>query len=127
MSAAVEAVYPAAVWQRFRAPGHATPPPPGAVIGRGGERKFGGDLELWFEIADGKVRRAGFRAFGCPYLIACADASCEAIEGLQVASLVEFDAGTLIQGLQVPPERFPVKIWIEDAVRAAANSSHGGA
>lgn len=123
MSAAVEAVYPAAVWQRFRAPGHAGLPATGAALGRGGERKHGGDLELWLEVADGTVRRAGFRAFGCPYLIASADAACEAITGLRVASLIEFDAGALIQGMQVPPERFPVKIWIEDAVRAAARAA----
>ena len=119
--------YSDAVWQRFRAPGHAAPPPAGAAVGRGGERKLGGQLELWFEATAGSVRRAGFRAFGCPYLIASADAACEAIEGVPTASLVDFDAGALIQGLQVPPERFPIKIWIEDAVRAAANSSHGGA
>ncbi len=122
MSAAA-AAYPAAVWQRFRAPGHAAAPPAGVAIGRGGERKLGGDLELWVEVADGKVRRAGFRAFGCPYLIASADATCEAIAGKPAAGLVEFDAGALIQGLQVPPERFPIKIWIEDAVRAAAKET----
>jgi NifU-like protein involved in Fe-S cluster formation len=126
MSATAQAAYPAMVWQRFRAPGHAAPPPAGAAIGRGGERKQGGELELWLEVAAGKVRRAGFRAFGCPYLVASADAACEAIAGQSVASLVEFDAGALIQGLRVPPERFPIKIWIEDAVRAAAQSSHGG-
>jgi NifU-like protein involved in Fe-S cluster formation len=114
------------VWTRFRAPTHAAAPAPGAATGRGGERKQGGQLELWLEVAGGKVRRAGFRAFGCPYLIASADAACAALAGRPVAELLEFDAGALITELQVPPERFPVKIWIEDAVRGAARATHGG-
>lgn len=123
MSDAMHGVYPAAVWRRFRAPTHAAVPAAGARIGRGGERKLGGDLEVWLDLERGSVRSAGFRAFGCPYLIASADAACEAIKGQPVAALVEFDAGALIQSLQVPPERFPIKIWIEDAVRAAAREA----
>lgn len=119
--------YPANVWERFRAPRRAAAPAPGARIGRGGERRQGGQLELWFEVADGAVRRAGFRAFGCPYLIATADAACEALEGRPTTELLAFDAGALIQSLEVPPERFPIKIWLEDAVRAAAQGSQGGA
>jgi NifU-like protein involved in Fe-S cluster formation len=118
--------YPAKVWERFRVPRRAAAPASGAQVGRGGDRKQGGELELWLEVADGKVRRAGFRAFGCPYLIASADAACEALEGRSTAELLAFDAGALIQGLEVPPERFPIKIWVEDAVRAAAQPSHGG-
>jgi NifU-like protein involved in Fe-S cluster formation len=115
--------YPAKVWERFRAPHRAAAPARGARLGRGGERKQGGQLELWLEVAEGSVRRAGFRAFGCPYLIASADAACEAIEGRPVDGLLAFDAGALIQDLGVPPERFPIKIWIEDAVRAAAREN----
>ena len=120
MSEPMHGLYPMAVWRRFRAPARAAAPAAGAKVGRGGERKLGGDLELWLELDAGKVRRAGFRAYGCPYLVASADATCEAIEGRAAAELLAFDAGALIQGLQVPPERFPIKIWIEDAVRAAA-------
>ena len=123
MNEAPHGAYPAVVWRRFRTPTRAAAPLADAWIGRGGERKLGGDLELWLDLEGGKVRRAGFRAFGCPYLIASADAACEAIEGRPVAELVEFDAGALIQTLQVPPERFPIKIWIEDAVRAAAREA----
>jgi NifU-like protein involved in Fe-S cluster formation len=123
MSMQAESAYPAAVWRRFREPGHAAAPAAGARRGRGGERKQGGELELWLSVDGGTVRQAGFRAFGCPYLIASADAACEALAGKPVAALLEFDAGALIQELQVPPERFPVKIWLEDAVRAAAREA----
>lgn len=115
------APYPDPVWARFRAPRHAGAPAAGARVGRSGDRKLGGDVELWL-IADGggRVLRAGFRAFGCPYTVAAADLACERMIGSVVAGLLEFDAGALIEELQLPPERFPVRIWIEDAVRAAA-------
>lgn len=115
--------YPDPVWRRFRAPAFAAAPAAGAAVGHGGERKLGGHLELWLEVEAGAVRRAGFRAFGCPYLISCADAACESLAGKPVAGLLEYDAADLIQGMEVPAERFPVKIWIEDAIRAAARSA----
>ena len=115
--------YPAEVWRRFRAPGHAGAPPAGARVGRGGDRRMGGDLELWFTLdRRGLVARAEFRAFGCPFAVASADLACETLPGRDPAMLLEFDAGALITGLGVPPERFPVRIWIEDAVRAAARA-----
>lgn len=122
MSAAGSA-YPEQVWRRFRAPAHAAAPATGAAIGRGGERKLGGQLELWLELEAGAVRRAGFRAFGCPYLVSCADAACQSLVGKPVADLLVFDAAGLIQEMQVPAERFPVKIWVEDAVRGAAQAA----
>ena len=117
------AAYPREVWDRFRNPTHAGPPAPGARVGRGGERKQGGEVELWFTVADGRVARAGFRAFGCPYAVATADLASERLVGQDPARLLEFDAGALMEALRVPPERFPVRIWIEDAVRAAARGS----
>jgi NifU-like protein involved in Fe-S cluster formation len=114
------AQYPAEVWRRFRTPTHAGAPVAGARVGRGGERRQGGEIELWFTVAAGRIDRAGFRAFGCPYAVATADLACQRLLGQDPAVLLEFDASALMEGLQVPPERFPVKIWIEDAVRAAA-------
>lgn len=117
------AQYPAEVWARFRAPRHAGVPPAGARVGRGGERRQGGEVEVWLEVGDGRVERAGFRAFGCPYAVAAADLCCERLAGRSPADLLEFDAGAHMEALGVPPERFPVKIWIEDAVRAAARAA----
>jgi nitrogen fixation NifU-like protein len=122
-----QAQYPAAVWDRFRSPRHAGVPVAGARVGHGGERKQGGEVELWFTLADGRIDRAGFRAFGCPYAIAAADLACQGLVGQAPAALLEFDASALMEGLGVPPERFPVKIWIEDAVRAAARAPEGRA
>ena len=119
--------YPIEVWRRFRGPAHAGAPIAGARVGRGGDRKLGGDLEFWFTVdAAGRVAQAGFRAFGCPYAVATADLACETLCGRDAASLLGFDAGALITDLGVPPERFPVRIWIEDAVRAAARAPEAG-
>lgn len=116
------AQYPAEVWDRFRSPRHAGAPVAGARVGRGGERRQGGEVELWFTVAGGRVAQAGFRAFGCPFAVAAADLCCERLAGQDPAGLAEYDAGALVEGLGVPPERFPVRIWIEDAVRAAARA-----
>lgn len=116
------APYPPEVWARFRNPRHAGAPIAGARVGRGGERKQGGELEFWFTVAGGRVVRTGFRAFGCPYAVAVADLACERLVGKDPGGLLEFDANALMEGLGVPPERFPVRIWIEDAVRAAARA-----
>jgi len=116
------AQYPAEVWARFRSPAHAGAPLAGARVGHGGERKQGGEIELWFTVAGGRIARAGFRAFGCPYAVASADLCCQWLIGQDPGGLLEFDASALMEGLAVPPERFPVKIWLEDAVRAAARA-----
>lgn len=115
--------YPPEVWSRFRAPAHAGAPLAGARVGHGGERKQGGELELWFTVEGGRVGRAGFRAFGCPYTVAAADLCCERLRGADPGALLEYDASPLLEGLTVPPERFPVRIWLEDAVRAAARAA----
>jgi len=115
--------YPAEVRTRFRAAARSGAPVAGARVGRGGDRRLGGDVELWLAVdAAGRIERAGFRAFGCPYTVAAADLACERVTGRPLTELLAFDAGALIQELEVPPERFPVRIWIEDAMRAAARS-----
>jgi NifU-like protein involved in Fe-S cluster formation len=112
--------YPEAVWARFRAPRHAGPPPGGARVGRGGDRRNGAEVELWVALDGDRIAGAGFRAFGCPYTVALADAACEALRGRAAASLASFDAADLVASLALPAERFGARIWVEDAVRAAA-------
>lgn len=117
--------YPAEVWTRFRAPARAGAPANGAQVGTGGARRQGGEIEVWLAVADGRVTQAGFRAFGCPYAVALADLCCERLAGQPIDALLEFDAEALMQSLQVPPERFPIRIWLEDAVRGAARATRG--
>ncbi len=69
--------------------------------------------------ADGeRISDLKFRAWGCPHLIAAAEAFCAGSRGQRISSLSAFSASDLMQTLAVPVEktgRIPV---LEDAVRS---------
>ena len=75
-------------------------------------------LELSAAVADGVVAAMRFRAWGCPHLIAAAEAVCEGLEGRSVAELLEFSSAALMESLAVPVEKTGRILVLEDAVRA---------
>ena len=76
--------------------------------------------------ADGDVVRAlKFRAWGCPHLIAAAEAFCADFEGRPAAGLLEFEASGLMESLSVPVEKTGRILVLEDAVRALGKSLCG--
>ena len=58
-----------------------------------------------------------FRVFGCPHLIAAAEAVCERFEGKPVKILAEFNAAELMATLDVPIEKTGRILLLEDALR----------
>ena len=66
-----------------------------------------------------------FRAWGCPHLIAAAEAFCADFEGQAVVGLLEFEAGGLMESLSVPVEKTGRILVLEDAVRALGKSLCG--
>lgn len=73
--------------------------------------------------ADGKrIRVLRFRAYGCPHLIAAAEALCEHYEGRPVAALEAFEAADLVRDLPVPAEKTGRILVLEDAARALGKS-----
>lgn len=63
-----------------------------------------------------------FRAWGCPHLIAAAEAFCSEFEGRPAAELLEFDGSGLMESLSVPVEKTGRILVLEDAVRALGKS-----
>jgi len=59
-----------------------------------------------------------FRAWGCPHLIAGAEAACAALEGHAVAGLPMWTSADLMQDLPVPVEKTGRILVLEDAVRS---------
>lgn len=59
-----------------------------------------------------------FRVFGCPYLIAAAEAVCERFEGTPVQSLAEFSVEELIVTLEVPIEKTGRILLLEEALQS---------
>lgn len=72
-------------------------------------------------IDNGKIVRLGFRAWGCPHLIAAAEAFCRQYEGQDPAELLEFSSSGLMQSLGVPVEKTGRILVLEDAVRSLGN------
>ena len=75
-------------------------------------------IELSADIKNGLIERLRFRAWGCPHVLATAEALCAQHEGQAVVDLENFTAADLMQSLAVPVEKSGRILVIEDAVRA---------
>ncbi len=70
------------------------------------------------QVSDGQVEAMAFRAYGCPHLIAAAEAACAELEGRDAVELLEFPASDLMQSLSVPVEKTGRILVLEDAIRS---------
>jgi NifU-like protein involved in Fe-S cluster formation len=64
-----------------------------------------------------------FRAWGCPHLLAAAEAFCRAFEGRPVSALQAFSAAEIMQTLPVPREKLGRILVLEDAARSLGQSA----
>ena len=74
------------------------------------------------KVAEGRIEALRFQAWGCPHVIAAAEAFCSNYEGKNTTDLLEFSASGLMQSLSVPVEKTGRILVIEDAVRALAQA-----
>jgi nitrogen fixation NifU-like protein len=63
-----------------------------------------------------------FRAWGCPHLLAAAEAVCRSYEGQALPELQAFSAAQIMQTLPVPREKLGRILVLEDAVRSLGQS-----
>ena len=77
----------------------------------------GVQLEISGRDLGGVVDCLRFRAYGCPHVIAAAEAVCAEFEGQAVSLLEEFSAGEIMQSLAVPTEKSGRILVLEDTVR----------
>ena len=75
-------------------------------------------VQLSADINDESITAMRFQAWGCPHVIAAAEAVCAGYEGRAVSDLDVFSAAELMQSLAVPTEKSGRILVIEDAVRA---------
>jgi len=75
-------------------------------------------IALTAQAEDGRIRAFRFRAYGCPHVVAAAEALCERYEGRPVAELEAFEAVDLVRDLPVPAEKTGRILVIEDAARS---------
>ena len=75
-------------------------------------------VQLSADVNDGSITAMRFLAWGCPHVIAAAEAVCSDYEGRAVSDLDDFSAAELMQSLAVPAEKSGRILVIEDAVRS---------
>lgn len=78
-------------------------------------------ISLFARLEGGLIARLGFLAWGCPHVIAAAEAFCREFEGHDPAELLEFSTSGLMQSLSVPVEKTGRILVLEDAVRSLGN------
>ena len=83
-------------------------------------------LELSAVATGGRLDVLRFRAWGCPHVIAAAEAACAGLEGAEIAELLEFSAVDLMENLAVPVEKTGRILVLEDAVRSLGQALRDG-
>jgi NifU-like protein involved in Fe-S cluster formation len=74
-------------------------------------------IELFAVGTDAAIEQLRFNAWGCPHLIAAAEAVCAEYEGQTASQLEDFGVADLMQRLAVPTEKSGRILVLEDAVR----------
>jgi NifU-like protein involved in Fe-S cluster formation len=75
-------------------------------------------LALTAMLDGATIRAMAFQAYGCPHVIAAAEAACAELEGRDAVELLEFSAAGLMQSLSVPVEKTGRILVLEDAIRS---------
>ncbi len=80
-------------------------------------------VNLFAAVDAGMLQTLRFQAWGCPHVIAAAEAFCAGYEGRPITDLLEFSASDLMQSLSVPVEKTGRILVIEDAVRSLGSNA----
>jgi len=115
--------YSLRVLQLFReAPGAGpVPPGPGALhAAEAGRLMEDAWVRLEVRAEGGRVLAAGFRAWGCPHLIAAAALAAGRLPGMGPAEMTGLDAQLLAAELDVPAAKLGRLLKVEDCISALA-------
>ncbi len=107
--------YSARVRELFAGTPHAGVVEPGVTVRVDDQ---GVRIELSAKADGDRVGELRFRAWGCPHLIAAAEAFCTGYRGQKVSHLQKFSVSGLMQTLAVPVEKTGRILVLEDAVRS---------
>ncbi len=120
-SAALTNSYSELVKRYFANPVHAGQLPDEynkAVVGEAAESETGARVILYAVVDRDTVRILRYQVFGCPHLIAAAEAFCGEAEGQPVATLLQLDVPGLMDKLTIPVEKTGRVLILEDAAKA---------
>ena len=89
-----------------------------SVVGEAAESETGARIVLSALVDEDTIRLLRYQVFGCPHLIAAAEAFCDEAEGKSVTALTELDVTGLMNSLAIPVEKTGRMFILEDAARA---------
>jgi len=89
-----------------------------AVVSEVAESETGARVILYAVVDGDTVRMLRYQVFGCPHLIAAAEAFCDEAEGQPVSTLLELDVPGLMDKLTIPVEKTGRVLILEDAAKA---------
>jgi len=93
---------------------------PGVQTGESGAEASGRLVRIQLRLAaDGHIAEARFKAFGCPFTIACASYTTELVAGRTRAAAAALSAAELIAGLELGSDREAAPELALAALRAA--------
>ena len=113
--------YSRLVRQYFANPVHAGPLPDeysGAVVGEAAESETGTRVVLSAVVDEDAIQVLRFQVYGCPHLIAAAEAFCKQAEGKALTALTQLDVPGLMNNLDIPVEKTGRVFILEDAAKA---------
>lgn len=87
-------------------------------VGEAAESETGARIILSAVVNEDTIRVLRYQVFGCPHLIAAAEAFCDEVEGKPVAALTKLDVNDLMDSLAIPVEKTGRLFILEDAARA---------
>jgi NifU-like protein involved in Fe-S cluster formation len=88
------------------------------VVGEAAESETGARIVLSAVVEEDTVCVLRYQVFGCPHLIAAAEAFCEEMEGKPVVALTQLDVTRLMDDLAIPIEKTGKLFILEDAAKA---------
>ena len=111
--------YPEAVWVLFRDTPRAgrLARGPGVVAAEAGTPAGRGRLRLECRIAENVIADSRFRAWGCPYTIACGAWAAGWLVGKTAAEATALRAADVTEALEIPDDRAHCALMAADAVR----------
>jgi Fe-S cluster assembly scaffold IscU len=94
------------------------------TVGTGlvGAPECGDVMRLQIEVdADGIIKDAKFKTFGCGSAIASSSVATEWLKGKSVETAMQIDNMDIVEELALPPVKIHCSVLAEDAIKAAIN------
>lgn len=109
--------------EHFRAPRNTGSFPsgtPDVLEGRAGLARHGRSIVFQLRIdADARIAECRYRVYGCPATIALCSIASERLTGMNLDEAAVWQGLDLVRELELPAEKRPAALVLEDAVRAA--------